>query len=891
MARKALFMQQHGKAAPTFADFVSAPIDVQYERRKSKRRAVNKLLMPKGSTQMGYASAALRAYQEKIYRFGRNTSGDPGSIDGSNGNMDGSVAENMIQIPQRIGTGASARPWNVPPTPFSLMPIGSRGGLLSRSFSTPSILPGGELDRETRRRKRRQKLRKLQHVPATPQGWRGDKRLNPDDTPSIEQDMMRILTSDELLQSYENEDKDFASLALYGEIKLREAFAGTRGMGIPNVQRTAICCHLLFKLNSQFGRYKDMHMIILIELMRSLYLHYDKLLEKHEKRSKDPWTVASILESTPFFELIDGLQAEVRKLRRSLNKLEQLRDDVELMAQKRNQVFQMAIRAWQMQVARRCFENWKASNRISKRQRSMLHRRRMQIWFSAWKKWLVQVKGLRTLDEKNRHEQESKQWAEVASDLKTRVLELEGEVSQLNNLLKKEKMKNEQAKAREVDLKFRLDDSQTRCKRLMGIVEQSVGKTIMDTKHRIGSIPGTEMGFGQDTAPPSPSSRKKKTSLPMWIFLQDIRKIGKQAMTQRDLDVYNANAGGVKRSEETFDEQLITTSTDISAEASTLAIEQLCKKDATSLIKAWVNYQINNPCSSQTFGADVDESQFAPASDAPQMRIDNFSSHLRDSVEYALLSSNILLQQPVIDRVGGYEVRVDAGEFRLPTPTKTKKKKQVEEQKAAALAAAEKAMRAQLRDIFDTMDSSSDGKLTQAELLQAIDENMELVEKLNAHPRLAPFLIPSLWEAAFKESDANTDGVITFDEFLEYSYGVKAGKGLSTQIYDLLDENKNEKVSRADILGAVSGIGSAQVTSLFQCHPDLSKIMDVELWEPSSRKPCKANCTLRCRWQIFKRGWTWFSKRSTNKMSTRNMHGRKKKIKQNAKLIAKLKFC
>ena len=57
MAQKALFMQQHGKAAPTFADFVSAPIDVQYERRKSKRRAVNKLLMPKGSTQMGYAAA------------------------------------------------------------------------------------------------------------------------------------------------------------------------------------------------------------------------------------------------------------------------------------------------------------------------------------------------------------------------------------------------------------------------------------------------------------------------------------------------------------------------------------------------------------------------------------------------------------------------------------------------------------------------------------------------------------------------------------------------------------------------------------------------------------------------------------------------------------------
>ena len=805
MARKVIFNRLKQSQQPTFGDFVSAPIDVQYENRKSRIPTVDKLLMPKGSSQMGYATAALRAYQQKIHKF----SGDMVDFDEDYGVIREEEEHGEQNQLQRASMG-TRRLWNVPPTPFTPKPGRLKRLSQSRSMHT---LNGSDPNRS--------KTNRNLHAG----DWRNNKSLNVHENPSMEHDLMRVLTSQEILTSYENEDKEFASISLYGEIKLREAFAGTKGMGIPNVQRTAICCHLLFKLNNLFGRYKDMHSLIIVELMRSIYLHYDEQLKTLEKENADPWSVARILETTPYFELIDGWKEKVRKLQHSLDKLTQLRDEADLMAEKRNKVFEMAISCWQQQLLRRCFHNWYTGARISKRQRSMLLRRRTQIWLIAWKKWLSRVKHARTTEEKVMFEKESKSWQEAASDLKSKQNELENEVARLKNLLKKEQISSERAFARETELKFQLDDARTRNKRLMNIVKNSVKKNIIDTKTRIGNIPGTQKE-GDESAVSC-----QKQNLPFWTNLQDIRKIGRQAMNQRDLDIYNASAGGVRRDES----ESMDGDGNLQNEQAVKAIEQLCKKDATSLIKAWVNYQINNPVAGSMFGDTVPTASFS-SEKPPQMRIDNFTSHLRDSMEYSILASNILSLQPVDDRVGGYEIRTDVGDFRLPTPTKVKKKKQIEEEKLAALKIAEDEMKERLHNIFDTMDSSSDGNLTQTELLQAIHENESLSDQLRAHPQLSPLLVPALWEAVFADTDANNDGVITFDEFLKYAYGIKAGKGLCEQIFNLLDDQKSGKVSRVDILGAVGGRGSARVTALLECHPDLRTIMDPELWEADFEK-------------------------------------------------------
>ena len=867
------------KHQKTWGDFVNTKVDITYKKRKSKRKHVNKLLMPKGSITMGYASAALKAYQQKIYKFqykndddnnnnmmediNNNSNNNTYPIQYNNNNnivnnnMNNSdLLMNIDENRTLINTAASSkRPWNVPPTPSSVnFEHDERliSSATSRSMSDLLHQYHPKKRMSSKRSKRIRMKQQLAATPATPTGWRRNKQLSTLKTPSLEHDLMRILTTDELLESFENEDKDFTSLALYGEIKLREAFAGTRGQGIPNVRRTAICCHLLHKLNSQFGRYQDLHMVILVELMRSIYLHFDKRIDQSKRiveeqkmlnsprkranlKTVDVWSVASIIESTPFFELIDGLQAEVRKQRKSLRKLEQIRDEAELQAEKRNKVFVMAIKSWQDQIVLRAFQNWRAAQQMIKRQRSMLLRRRKIIWFKAWKKWLENVSWKKLQDEKQKIAEESKSWQESAQELQKSKAELEEEVRRLNSLIKSQQRKGNLAEAKIADLEYQLNDMSQRCKKLHGIVLNFVGNEIQQTKDRIGNIPGIK-DFDES----------KADQLPIWCHLQDIRKLGQYAINQRNLDVYNASGGAVIEDEINSEEDEMLDIDgdgigDISVAATTKAIKQITKKDATSLIKAWVNYHINNPCNTNMYGDSVPEEQFAQPDKSSQMRIDNFSSHLRDSQEYVLLASNILLQQPVVDRVGGYEIVVDAGEFRLPTPKTTKKKAKIAEEKAAALKAAEEEMRKSLQEIFDKMDDSSDGNLTQAELLNAINNNHEITEALSKQPRLSALLVPELWEKAFAETDTSQDGAIQFDEFLDYAYGIKAGDKLILQIYDMLDDNNDAKVSRADVLGAITGRGSAKVFSLFECHPDLKKVLDVELWEKQFEKAMDGN--------------------------------------------------
>ena len=150
-------------------------------------------------------------------------------------------------------------------------------------------------------------------------------------------------------------------------------------------------------------------------------------------------------------------------------------------------------------------------------------------------------------------------------------------------------------------------------------------------------------------------------------------------------------------------------------------------------------------------------------------------------------------------------------------------------------------MKNSLQEIFDKMDDSSDGNLTQAELLDAINNNGEITEALLKQPRLSALLVPELWEKAFAETDTSQDGAIQFDEFLDYAYGIKAGDKLIQQIYELLDDNNDQKVARADVLGAINGQGSAKVFALFECHPDLKKVLDTDVWEKEFEKAMNGN--------------------------------------------------
>ena len=218
----------------------------------------------------------------------------------------------------------------------------------------------------------------------TKSDWRKDPTLSTDDTPSLTHDLSRMTMDKKWTAQYEQEKAGFASEALHNEVRLREVFAQTEGMGTPNIQRTAVCSELLWSLSSKFGRFKELHGLLVLEIFRSAYHNFDD-----DVSARSHFNVADFLRATPYYELIDGLQAEVRKLRFSLKKLTSLRDEVEIEAGKRNKVFMMAIHSWQTQVLRRMFQNWVAGANQQKRTRQLLRLRRLRIWFDAFKKrWL-----------------------------------------------------------------------------------------------------------------------------------------------------------------------------------------------------------------------------------------------------------------------------------------------------------------------------------------------------------------------------------------------------------------------------------------------------------------------------------------------------------------------
>eukprot|EP00944_MAST-04C_sp_MAST-4C-sp1_P004677 g4677.t1 len=105
----------------TWGDFVNTKVDVTYEKRKSRRKHVNKLLMPKGSITMGYASAALKAYQEKIHKFQSESSdelphtGDSIFADDAFAGYGGRDIPSIHETRSFARTAASKRAWNGSP--------------------------------------------------------------------------------------------------------------------------------------------------------------------------------------------------------------------------------------------------------------------------------------------------------------------------------------------------------------------------------------------------------------------------------------------------------------------------------------------------------------------------------------------------------------------------------------------------------------------------------------------------------------------------------------------------------------------------------------------------------------------------------------------------------
>ena len=87
------------------------------------------------------------------------------------------------------------------------------------------------------------------------------------------EDSVRMSLS-EWLQSFELEERGYASAAVYTELKLRQALVVTSQLPLPNAFRTAAVCACFDRLASQLPRYDGMLGILRHEMLRSIYVNY-----------------------------------------------------------------------------------------------------------------------------------------------------------------------------------------------------------------------------------------------------------------------------------------------------------------------------------------------------------------------------------------------------------------------------------------------------------------------------------------------------------------------------------------------------------------------------------------------------------------------------------------
>ena len=116
-----------------------------------------------------------------------------------------------------------------------------------------------------------------------------------------------------------------------------------------------------------------------------------------------------------------------------------------------------------------------------------------------------------------------------------------------------------------------------------------------------------------------------------------------------------------------------------------------------------------------------------------------------------------------------------------------------------------------LTALFRRIDSNNNGSIEKLEFLKAVTKE-EIVDMINEHDVLKPFLKPKSFEESFLSMDTNSDKHITLEEFLKYSdreiytsssdaddYSMNKGK-----IIDDLDDSSSSSSSSSDSASSTS---------------------------------------------------------------------------------------
>ena len=208
---------------------------------------------------------------------------------------------------------------------------------------------------------------------------------------------------DEWLKGYDMELNEYASVAIYSEVKLQEALRMDAAHA-HSVFRTSVCCDLFGKMRGLFGRYEELMGKLGGELMRAIFVDFDE--------SKPPFSM------TPFFLENDHLAKQVTQLRASLEALSDRRSMVAREARMRAQAIDMTAQHGFRYLMRLYIGKWRSACGDRRREKLV---RVLMIWSgrklqmsekkASFITWVRHVTRL--------HERRTIQSTEEASDIKT----------------------------------------------------------------------------------------------------------------------------------------------------------------------------------------------------------------------------------------------------------------------------------------------------------------------------------------------------------------------------------------------------------------------------------------------------------------------------------------
>ena len=116
-----------------------------------------------------------------------------------------------------------------------------------------------------------------------------------------------------------------------------------------------------------------------------------------------------------------------------------------------------------------------------------------------------------------------------------------------------------------------------------------------------------------------------------------------------------------------------------------------------------------------------------------------------------------------------------------------------------------------LTALFRRIDSNNNGSIEKLEFLKAVSK-VEIIDTINEHDFLKPFLKPKSFEESFLNMDTNSDKHITLEEFLKYSdreiYTSSASPDADSSnrniLIDDLDDSSSSSFSSSDSASSTS---------------------------------------------------------------------------------------